>query len=123
MRQSFRITDNLFRYGGEEFLVLIGPLTKEVAIEVFDRFRQDVEQYQFGRLDKVTVSIGMCEIRSQDEPTQIVGQADQAMYHAKATGRNRLVVFDDLLAAGSVVSPELNCEAEIFRKATPVMTS
>lgn len=114
MRETFRLGDHLFRYGGEEFLVLIGSVNKEIAMRVFNRLRHNVESHQFGKLDQLTISVGMCEIRLDDEPSTIVGKADQAMYHAKANGRNQLAVFEDLLATGVVNPPEINCDIEIF---------
>lgn len=99
MQQSFRRTDRVYRFGGEEFAVLLGPCTPEDARMVLERFRRTVEQHLFPQVGKVTISIGFVAIGDQDVPATVVGHADEALYASKHTGRNRVTCFADLQAA------------------------
>lgn len=105
MKRCFREEDLLFRYGGEEFLVVAGFESQEVARAVLDRFRQEVGLFRFPQVGTITVSIGAVQVKNQVAAAEIVGQADQALYYAKAHGRNCLYFYDDLLKEGIIASP------------------
>jgi diguanylate cyclase (GGDEF)-like protein len=96
MERSFRYTDDLFRFGGEEFLVLLATEAPEGASDALERFRTNVEDYEFPGVGQVTVSIGYVNCVPKALPTSLVDQADRALYHAKASGRNRIVGFAEL---------------------------
>ncbi|KJR41298.1 diguanylate cyclase [Candidatus Magnetoovum chiemensis] len=100
MQKSFRFTDFLFRYGGEEFVVIIVEVTKETAFAVLERFRKAVESYVFPQVGKVTLSSGYVVINGEDAPATIVEKADKALYYAKDAGRNRVCSYDDLVTDG-----------------------
>ena len=106
LRASFRSHDRIFRFGGEEFVILLRSTTFDDANRIFDRFRQNVENYQFPQVGKVTVSLGFVGI-SHETPVVILGHADQALYHAKKNGRNRICFYDDLVTSG-VLSSEIS---------------
>jgi diguanylate cyclase (GGDEF)-like protein len=96
MERSFRYTDDLFRFGGEEFVVLLATDSADSARRAFDRFRNRVQEYDFPGVGAVTVSIGYVPCSGSTLPTTLVDQADRALYHAKENGRNRVVDFADL---------------------------
>ncbi|ODS91722.1 MAG: hypothetical protein ABS45_10130 [Comamonas sp. SCN 65-56] len=96
LTQRLRAPDIAGRWGGEEFMVLL-PVTPEAgALRVAQALRQSVEQtpclYR-GRSIAVTISIGACAefLLAGDTPEQLVDGADQALYAAKESGRNRVV--------------------------------
>lgn len=93
-RETFRDTDKLYRYGGEEFAVIIDDCKKENIIALLERFRQIIEEFEFPQVGKVTVSIGAAPINNNSLPSNIVDRADQALYLAKEKGRNQVQVFD-----------------------------
>lgn len=95
MQRSFRSIDRLFRFGGEEFVVILGPQTQHGVELALDRFRQRVEQHLFPQVGQITVSMGVTKIRPFEVLSMTMGRADQAMYQAKADGRNRIVFFAD----------------------------
>lgn len=100
IKNSFREDDKCYRYGGEEFLVILKVDSKERALSACERLRQAIEGRVFPQDIKVTVSIGLVQINNQKNTSSIIGQADQALYFSKESGRNRLSDFGDLIAAG-----------------------
>lgn len=99
LRSSFRAQDRVFRFGGEEFVILLRSTTLEETHKIFERFRQNVENYDFPQVGQVTISLGFASI-SQETPVVILGHADQALYYAKANGRNRVCHYDELVSSG-----------------------
>ncbi|MBB5391823.1 MULTISPECIES: GGDEF domain-containing protein [unclassified Herbaspirillum] len=99
LRASFRSHDRIFRFGGEEFVILLRSTTLSDARKIFDRFRQNVQEYDFPQVGKVTVSLGFVGI-SRETPVVILGHADQSLYHAKKNGRNRICFYEELVDSG-----------------------
>ena len=115
MRGIFRRKDKLFRFGGEEFVVLLRDTDERNAAKVFERFRLAVERNMFPQLSSVTVSIGVTRVNPGDNPTILLGRADDALYFAKHHGRNQVQFFDDLMARGKIHPPTvLHTDAEMF---------
>jgi diguanylate cyclase (GGDEF)-like protein len=96
MEQSFRYNDFLFRFGGEEFVVILNLVEMDFARMVLERFRESVAQYQFPTVGKITVSIGVTHIDSESMPIGLLGDADAALYHAKHSGRDKLVFYEEM---------------------------
>jgi diguanylate cyclase (GGDEF)-like protein len=93
--RNLRSTDEAYRYGGEEFAIILCETTPGAAQKLAERLRQDIERHFIAPDEprQVTVSIGVAGL-SQNEPTPraIVLAADAALYVAKRTGRNRIEV-------------------------------
>ncbi len=88
----------LARYGGEEFVVVIPHIEMERAIQVAEKMRSAIRQLKLPHsvskvADFVTLSIGVCTLIPQPNlsPRDLIGQADQHLYYAKANGRNQVV--------------------------------
>lgn len=114
MQRIFRQRDKLFRFGGEEFIVVLDRTSEESAKGVLDRFRTAIEQYHFPQIGKVTISIGFVRLDKPDVPSAIIGRADQALYYAKHHGRNRVCFYDDLLVAGKLSSEHYSNDLQLF---------
>ena len=95
MEKCFRHTDFLFRYGGEEFVVIMNNTDNKGAFETLERFRQAIEEYEFPS-GRVTVSIGYTLIDPIAPPSLHLEYADRALYEAKNRGRNQTVGSDEL---------------------------
>jgi diguanylate cyclase (GGDEF)-like protein len=102
MRKTFRTGDRLFRFGGEEFIVILNANSNDLAAKGFDRFREAVEAYEFPQVGKVTCSVGITGVANTDVPTDVVGRADEALYFAKEHGRNQVHCYEALLAQGAI---------------------
>lgn len=113
LRSSFRAQDRVFRFGGEEFVVLLRLTTLDDARKIFERFRANVEQHEFPQVGKVTVSVGFASI-SSESPVVILGHADQALYYAKENGRNQVCYYDELVQTGKLRSEVSNDTVEFF---------
>ena len=100
MRQSFRHYDRLYRFGGEEFVVLLRGGTEEDALQAYERFRRNVETYVFPQVNKVTISLGFTEVLHNDTPSVAFSRADQGVYQAKHQGRNQVLCYEALVRDG-----------------------
>jgi diguanylate cyclase (GGDEF)-like protein len=102
MTDVFRDDDLIFRYGGEEFVVLIKVLNKQDAFSVFERLRKKILQHHFPQVDTLAVSIGMVEIDEQEGSSDVIHSADKALYYAKDHGRNQTCIYEDLISEGKI---------------------
>ncbi len=108
MRHAFRANDLIFRYGGEEFVVIIRAASQADAKKLLQRFRQTVEDYQFPQIGQITISIGATRLDdSYTVPADLVGRADQALYFSKKNGRNQVNFYEDLVEQGHLQQAEI----------------
>ncbi len=98
LTQSVRPTDVVFRYGGEEFLVVLADVDVAVAASVAERMRQNVSVSSAER-PTVSVSVGLAVRHRGETPDLVMARADAALYRAKAAGRDRVVVDEPSEAA------------------------
>lgn len=96
IEKSIRSTDILFRYGGEEFAVLLTNTPLSGAQLTAERIRHAVSKLgdPENPTHKITISIGGSELQKSDDPTTLFAHADSALYQAKRNGRN-CVYFQD----------------------------
>lgn len=98
MKQCFRKTDLLYRYGGEELIVIMPETNIEGAVIPVQRLRNTIENYDFdynGVKAKVTISIGLTMNYSElATTTDLLKSADEALYRAKESGRNRVILHE-----------------------------
>jgi diguanylate cyclase (GGDEF)-like protein len=114
MRQTFRHYDRLFRFGGEEFVVMLRCPQESGAMLAFERFRQQMASYEFPQVGQVTVSIGFTEVLGSDAPSAAFSRADEAVYLAKGQGRNQVLSHAELIKAGAVQSASHEGGVELF---------
>lgn len=97
-RAAFRQTDTKCRYGGEEFVVLMPSTPAEGALRVAGNIQEAIRALEIphqGKKLAVTASLGVATVASEHEDAvrDVLAQADQALYQAKASGRNAVVSF------------------------------
>jgi diguanylate cyclase (GGDEF)-like protein len=80
------------RWGGEEFIILLQATTKEEAKKIANILREEIKQYTFPEVGRVTCSFGVTQFRTNDIERDIFQRADEALYEAKEGGRDRVVV-------------------------------
>lgn len=92
--QTFRKTDMVFRYGGEEFTVIITETPMEKAVIPLERLKKAICESEFlyhGQIIKLSVSIGLSEINNNTQTVhELFESADKALYEAKKNGRNQI---------------------------------
>ncbi|MGN2242744.1 diguanylate cyclase [Frateuria sp. GZRR33] len=104
MRASFRQGDVLFRFGGEEFVILLAGHDEAQARHALERFRERVANYLFPQVGHVTVSVGYALAAAGDYPETVIDRADKALYYAKENGRNRTHGYEELVGRGALAS-------------------
>jgi diguanylate cyclase (GGDEF)-like protein len=114
MGASLRTQDELYRFGGEEFVVVLACADADDAMQVFERLRGEAEDFNFPQVGHVTISVGFTEIFPGDSASSALGRADRAMYRAKAKGRNQVQDHERLVAQGELAEPERAGEIELF---------
>ncbi len=92
---NIRQTDRLFRWGGEEFLILLPHTDIEEAAAAAEKLRTAVEAHDFGCGLPVTVSVGAAQMRLCETEESLTMRTDKALYEAKRTGRNRVCLASD----------------------------
>lgn len=95
LRQQFRYTDKLGRYGGEEFALILPDCTVETALGLVNNLREAFAAIQFmgsGNRFSCTLSAGVADNQQfpNDSPDALIDRADQALYRAKHSGRNQV---------------------------------
>lgn len=96
--KRLREVDFMARFGGEEFVILLPETGADNALLMLNRIREGLAKAPFRYKDQkisITVSIGIAEFKEGDTTETIFEKADQALYKAKETGRNKCIVADD----------------------------
>jgi diguanylate cyclase len=98
LNDQIRETDFLARFGGEEFVLLLTETTLEDSLAVVEKLRKAIEDCQFHHGDKavlITVSGGFTEFKDEDTVETAFERADQFLYKAKRSGKNRCMSDND----------------------------
>ena len=90
VKQQLRLTDQFARWGGEEFIIATPHTQLNDALIVAERIRVAIAQYDFSTVGQVTASIGVIEYRAGETVITVLERVDNALYRAKANGRNRV---------------------------------
>lgn len=89
VKKNIRETSYLFRWGGEEFVILLPETTVEGARVQAERIRNGIAAHRFEQVGRVTVSFGLTQFRDDDTADSFLKRADEAMYKVKTSGKNR----------------------------------
>jgi len=95
IKRNLRKSDYVFRIGGEEFLILLPNTELKDAVEIVERIRKDLEENSLhydGKEIKITASFGLAEVDKEKYINEIIKKADEKLYKAKESGRNKVVV-------------------------------
>ncbi|HXU94009.1 MAG TPA: diguanylate cyclase [Gallionella sp.] len=87
-----RESDSLARWGGEEFMIVVPHLNGSEAARLAEKLRELVEATGFAGVGRLSCSFGVAQFDPDDTADTLTGRADQALYLAKAGGRNRVVI-------------------------------
>jgi len=97
IKEALRPSDAVARYGGEEFIIVLPGIGLEEATATVERLQRELTKKFFLHANDrvlITFSAGVA-LRSPQEPQEdVIGRADRAMYKAKHTGKNRVIVAE-----------------------------
>lgn len=97
IKSIIRTGDQVYRYGGEEFAVILNRCEDDQAFSIADKIRSKIEHSHLiysGKTIQITVSIGVTIHHIQDSVDDFIARADAALYQAKQNGKNRTVLID-----------------------------
>ena len=99
LKNSIRSTDLVARYGGEEFVIILKNITEEEAMKIGEKIRVNIENIRVPKVrETITISIGIAMFPQHGQfKEELIEKADQALYHAKEEGKNKVVVWDSHL--------------------------
>jgi len=115
MQAHFRENDSLFRFGGEEFVIILRAPDQQQAHQAFERFRTAIADHIFPQVGQVTVSIGITRLDPGIFSATLLDHADKALYYAKDQGRNQICFYEHLIDNGLIKETEIvSGEIEFF---------
>lgn len=92
LKNAIRKTDYVGRYGGEEFILVFPESHLEDIHRAVEEIRLDIAQFDFGVIGQKTASFGLTASRENDTMESMIKRADHALYQAKESGRNKVVI-------------------------------
>jgi len=114
MKKYFRNSDLLFRFGGDEFVIILEPVPFEMASHALEQFCKSIADHDFPLIGKITTSVGYAKITEKDYPPKILDLADKALYYAKENGRNCICNYETLLKEGKLSNPKQDGSIDLF---------
>ncbi len=101
LKEQCRPYDTVVRWGGEEFVILLRATDEGMAFHFAERIRLAIQRGFDPALPfDLTISIGLAQYQDNDTLECLIERADKALYHAKQTGRNKVVLWSSLAAEG-----------------------
>lgn len=114
LKGSFRAHDRVYRFGGEEFMVVLRCDDHDAAFAALERFRIRMASHDFPQAGHITASVGFTEIEATDSPNVACERADKAVYFAKRNGRNQVCSEADLVRRGLLTTEVIVGDMELF---------
>lgn len=100
MNNTFRTYDRLYRFGGEQFAVLMHCPDEALVLAAFERFRANMEKFNFPQAGRVTASAGFTRITADDSPSTALERAERAVDYAQHNGFNKVFSHNELVRKG-----------------------
>jgi diguanylate cyclase (GGDEF)-like protein len=101
MNNTFRTYDRIYRFGGEQFAVLMHCPDEALVLAAFERFRVNMEKFNFPQVGKVTACGGFTRISADDSPSTALERAERAVDYAQHNGGNQVFSHIELVRKGA----------------------
>lgn len=101
LKKISREQDTVARFGGEEFVMLLGLTNEAEALKIAQQLNETVEQTIWPTVGRMTVSIGCSTFKARDTESSIFEHADEALYESKRNGRNRTTQYEAIKRSNS----------------------
>ena len=92
---NIRINDVVCRYGGDEFLIIFNDCNKEVVCERMRKVQEDLKYPFRDKKYEVSISVGIAERENDQSLTEVITNADMALYNSKNNGKNRISLYSN----------------------------
>ena len=115
VRELLRSSDCAARFGGEEFMILLGETPIDAAMALAEAVRAKIADVPFDVVGTVSASFGVAEWNHEEDAHALINRADRALYQAKQSGRNRVVRAADAPVRRVLISDEEDAHALITR--------
>ena len=93
-KNFIRSQDSIGRWGGEEFMILLPDSEKPEAAEVAEKIRVAINSLEWEKMPAISVSLGVAQVREDDELKMLYKRADERLYYAKMHGKNQVIADD-----------------------------
>ncbi len=100
MNNTFRTYDRIYRLGGEQFAVLMHCPEEALVLAAFERFRANMEKFNFPQVGRITACAGFTRVTAEDSPSTTLERAERAVDYAQRHGRNQVFSHDEMVRKG-----------------------
>lgn len=114
MHRCFSADDALFRFGGDEFVVLLDNKSQREVEDICRQLLAGAANIRHEKTGPVTLSIGITALNLEDNPVSVLMKADKALYFAKENGRNQWAFYHQLISHGDLLPPHIDDDIELF---------
>ena len=101
VNSTFRTYDRLYRLGGEQFAVLMHCPDEALVLAAFERFRANMEKFNFPQVGRVTACAGFTRVSAEDSPSTALERAERAMEYGRKNGQNKVFSHPELVRQGT----------------------
>ncbi|AMG02540.1 GGDEF domain-containing protein [Vibrio mimicus] len=113
MQHYFGPSSQLFRFGGEEFVIVFSSGDEQAINRTLDGFRRHIRQHTFPRIGELSFSAGFCSLRPGDYLPTILDHADKALYYAKEHGRDQVHCYENLCDEGKIANAQRSASDDV----------
>jgi diguanylate cyclase (GGDEF)-like protein len=100
LNNTFRTYDRIYRFGGDQFAVLMHCPDEALVLAAFERFRANMEKFNFPQVGRVTACAGFTRVSPDDSPSTALERAERAVEHARHNHGNKVFSHGDLVRKG-----------------------
>jgi diguanylate cyclase (GGDEF)-like protein len=102
LNNTFRTYDRIYRLGGEQFAVLMHCPDESLVLAAFERFRANMEKFNFPQVGHITACGGFTRITAEDSPSTALERAERAVDYGRHAGGNQVASYSELVRRGSL---------------------
>jgi diguanylate cyclase (GGDEF)-like protein len=114
MNNTFRTYDRLYRFGGEQFAVLMHCPDEALVLAAFERFRANIEKFNFPQVGPVTICGGFTRVTPDDSPRTALERAERAVDYGQHHGQNKVFSHAELVRKGFFSEAVKNSAVDVF---------
>jgi GGDEF domain-containing protein len=102
LNNTFRTYDRIYRLGGEQFAVLMHCPDEALVLAAFERFRVNMEKFNFPQVGRITACCGFTRITADDSPSTSLERAERSVAYGQQSGGNQVFSYGELVRKGAL---------------------